>query len=57
MHQMTLITKPKSHRQTETKISRPGARNTENISEPLPEMIGFICYPVIPQAVTPGWSW
>lgn len=25
-----------------------GARKIENISEPLPGMIGFICYPVIP---------
>lgn len=33
-----------------------GARKIENISEPLPGMIGFICYPVISWAVLRGWS-
>lgn len=28
----------------------------KNISEPLPGMIGFICYPVIPWAAMRGWS-
>lgn len=59
MHQMFIMnrTEKESEKQGEAVGENPGgARKIENISEPLPGMIGFICYPVIPWAVMRGWS-
>lgn len=58
-HQTLVTEDPKKieNREASGKKKNPcGARKIENISEPLPDMIGFICYTVIPQAVTRGWS-